>query len=79
MLQTLNQKFLSSAPSESSNPDSQAETDVRKATSQSLSKPLKGAKSGGVKRAKNSNKKQIERWDFFDPTAAIVNGIELCM
>ena len=50
--------------------------DVHQKTTQSSSKPLKGTKFGGVKKAKNGNKKQIERWNFFDPTAAFVNGIQ---
>ena len=74
-LEMLSQKFSTRELSESSNSDSQAEKDVHQKTSQSSLKPLKGSKSGGVKKAKYGNKKQIERWDFFDPTAAFVSGI----
>ena len=74
-LPTLNQKFATSAPSESSNPDSQQEADVCQKITQSSQKSLKGTKNGGIKKAEYGNKKQIERWDFFDPTAEFTNGI----
>ena len=63
-------------PSESSNPDSQQEADVCQKITQSSQKSLKGTKNGGVKKAKFGAKKQIEQWDFFDPTAAFTNGIQ---
>ena len=65
-----------SAPSESSNTDSQQEADVCQKITQSSSKSLKGTKNGKVKKAQYGKKKQIERWDFFDPTAAFTNGIQ---
>ena len=36
----------------------------------------RGTKNDGVKKSKLGGKKQIERWDFFDPNAAFTNGVQ---
>ena len=53
------------------------EADVCKAPPKSTKTPLKSTKNGGIaKKFKFSAKKGIEKWDFFNPTTAFVDGIQ---
>ena len=77
-LATINQKFATTTPppSESSNTNSEQEVNVRQTYVKSQKKSLTGVKNGGVKKAKATSKKQIERWDFFNPVAAFTQGVQ---
>ena len=75
---SINQKFATSATSsESSHSESQQEETLCQAPAKPQEKSLKGTKNGGVgKRSKFASKKQYEKWDFFDPSAAFTSGVE---
>ena len=53
------------------------EADVCKTPVKSAKAPVRATKNGGVnKKSKFGSKKQIERWDFFNPTAAFTTGVQ---